>query len=244
MLLKHVSATRSYLVDRPGMGLSDPNHFQHGKFRDFAIRFVDDVLDALELEDAVLVGASGGGVYATWYALEHPRRVRGLVMLGSTPTLPGGQLPLPIRLMATPVLGGIMSRSVKPGPRMLLRIMASVGEADTITRYPDLLDSLVAGARDSVAVAANRAELQALISPWGYRRATRIQPEDLRQLSIPTLMIWGDHDPVVPIEAAKNVARMIPGARLETVEAGHVPQLGHPERVATLLTAFARQCWS
>jgi pimeloyl-ACP methyl ester carboxylesterase len=76
MLLEHAPAVRSYLVDRPGMGLSDPGDFSRGTFRDFAVRFVDDVLDALELENAVLVGASGGGVYATWwYALEHPRRV-------------------------------------------------------------------------------------------------------------------------------------------------------------------------
>jgi len=240
MLLEHATAVRSYLVDRPGMGLSDPSDFPRGKFRDFAVRFVDDILDALELGTAVLAGASGGGIYATWYALEHPQRVRGLAMLGSTPTLPGGYLPLPIRLMAMPVLGDVMTRAVRPGRRMLLRMMASVGEADTITRHPDLLDSLVAGASDPVAVAANRAEFQALISPFGYRPATRIRPEDLRRLSVPTLMVWGDRDPVVPIEAARAAALLVPDARLEVLHAGHVPQLGHPEQVAELLTDFAR----
>ena len=240
MLLEHATAIRSYLVDRPGMGLSDPSDFPRGMFRDFAVRFVEDVLNALELESAVLAGASGGGIYATWYALEQPRRVRGLAMLGSTPTLPGAHLPLPIRLMAMPVLGDVMTRAVKPGRRMLLRMMASVGEADTITRYPDLLDSLVAAARDPVAVAANRAEFQALISPFGYRPANRARPEDLRRLSVPTLMIWGDRDPVVPIQAARAAAQLIPHARLEVLPAGHVPQLGHPEQVAELLTAFAR----
>ncbi len=239
MLLEYATAVRSYLVDRPGMGLSDPSDFPRGTFHAFAVRFVDDVLDALELETVVLAGASGGGIYATWYALEHPRRVRGLVMLGSIPTLPGGHLPLPIRLMATPVLGHVMTSAVKPGRRMLLRMMASVGEGDTITRHPDLLDSLVAGARDPIAVAANRAEFQALISPFGYRPATRITPDDLRRLSVPTLMIWGDRDPVVPIEAARAAAHLIPDARLEVLPAGHVPQLGHPEQVAQMLTAFA-----
>ena len=240
MLIEHATAVRSYLVDRPGMGLSDPGTFPRSGFRDFAVRFVDEVLDALDLETAVLAGASGGGVYGTWYALEHPQRVRGLVLLGSTPTLPGARLPGPIRLMATPVLGGFLTRAVKPGRRMLLRMMASVGEADTITRHPDLLDSLVAGARDPVAVAANRAELQALISAVGYRPATRITPQELGRLSVPTLMIWGDHDPVVPIEAARAAAQLIPNARLEVLPAGHVPQLGHPKQVANLLTAFAQ----
>jgi pimeloyl-ACP methyl ester carboxylesterase len=196
------------------------------------------------LTDAVLAGASGGGVYATWFALERPQRVRGLVLLGSTPTLPGGRIPAPIRLMATPVVGGLMSRAMRPGPRILRRVMASVGEADTITRHPDLFDSLVAGARDPLAVAANRAEFQALFTPFGYRRAMRIWPEDLRRLPVPTLMIWGDHDPVVPIEAARAAAQLIPDARLEVLPAGHVPQLGHPERVAEILTAFARRSGS
>ena len=139
-----------------------------------------------------------------------------------------------------PVLGAVMTRAVKPSRRMLLRMMAAMGEDDTITRHPDLLDSLVAGARDPVAVAANHAELQALISAVGYRPATRITPQELGRLSVPTLMIWGDHDPVVPIEAARAAAQLIPNARLEVLPAGHVPQLGHPKQVANLLTAFAQ----
>lgn len=239
MLLEYTTACRSYLVDRPGMGLSDPSDFERGKFRDFAVRFVDEVLNALELESAVLVGASGGGIYATWYSLEHPERVRGLVMLGSTPTLPGGRLPPPIRMLATPGLGDLLTRAVKPGRRMLLRMMASVGESSTITRHPDLLDSLVDAARDPVAVAANRAEFRALASPFGYRRAAQILPPHLRRLSVRTLMIWGDHDPVVSVAHARAAAQQIPDARLEVLPAGHVPQLGNPERVGRLLADFA-----
>jgi len=240
MLLEHTTACRSYLVDRPGMGLSDPSGFDRARFRDFAVRFVDEVLDALELESAVLVGASGGGIYATWYSLERPERVRGLAMLGSTPTLPGGRLPRPIRVMATPVLGDVVTRAVKPGRRMLLRMMASVGEGNTITRHPNLLDCLVDGARDPVAAAANRAELRALISPFGYRHAAQISPQDLRRLSVRTLMIWGDHDPVLSVAHARAAAQLMPDARLEVLPAGHVPQLGNPERVGRLLAEFAQ----
>ena len=143
----------------------------------------------------MLVGASGGGIWAIWYALARPDRVRGLVMLGSVPLLPGARIPLGIRLMATPVLGDVLSRAVKPGRRMLLRLMSSVGEGDTILRHPDLLDSLIDAAHDPVATAANVAEFRALLSPLGTRSATRIRPDDLRRLAVPTLMIWGDHDP-------------------------------------------------
>ena len=181
------------------------------------------MLDALGLDAPVLVGASGGGIWATWYALAHPERVRGLVMLGSVPTLPGGRAPLPLRLAATPGVGDVLVRAVKPGRRMLVTMMASVGEAETIVRHPDLLDSLVAGARDPVATRANLAELRALISLRGFRTSMRLSREDLRRLAVPTLMIWGDRDPVVPLAHARAAAAEIPHARLEVLPAGTCP---------------------
>jgi len=239
MLQARAPGTRSYLVDRPGCGLSDPDSFEPGRFREFAVGWVDDLLDALGLDAPFLVGASGGGIWATWYALAHPERVRGLVMLGSVPTLPGGRAPLPLRLAATPGVGDVVARAVKPGRRMVLRMMASVGEADTILQHPDLLDSLVAGARDPIATRANLAELRALISPRGIRTSMRFTGEDLRRLAVPTLMIWGDRDPVVPLARARAASAEMPHARLEVLPAGHVPQLGHPDRVAALLEEFA-----
>lgn len=238
MLTSRTPGLRSYLVDRPGCGLSGPDSFRTGHFREYAVAFVGDVLDALGLEATVLVGASGGGTWATWFALDHPERVRGLVMLGSVPTLPGGRAPLPLRLVVTPGVGDLMRR-VRPGRRMLVRMMASMGEAATIVRHPDLLESLVIGARDPVATRANQAEYRALISWRGFRADTRLGHEDLHRLGVPTLMIWGDRDPVVPLAQARVVASEIPDARLETVPGGHVPQLGHPDRVAELLEEFA-----
>jgi pimeloyl-ACP methyl ester carboxylesterase len=239
MLLEHLTGVRSYLVDRPGFGLSDPEPFPRRIFRQRTVRFVDEVLDALGLESAVVAGASGGGTWAIWFALDRPERVRGLVMLGSVPVLPGARIPLGIRLMATPVLGDLLGRTMRPGRRMLLRLMSSVGEGDTILRHPDLFDSLIDAARDPVAAAANVAEFQALISPLGTRPATRIRPDDLRRVTVPTLMIWGDHDPVVSVADAEAAAKLIPGACLEVLPAGHVPQLGNPNRVAELLEEFA-----
>ena len=121
---------------------------------------------------------------------------------------------------------------------MLLRLMSSMGEADTIVRHPDLLDSLVAAARDPVAAAANLTEMRALMTPLRWRTSMRLTPQELRRLSPPTLMIWGDHDPVVSVEHARAAASLIPHAQLEVLPAGHVPQLGNPDRVADLLEGF------
>lgn len=240
MLLEHMTRVRSYLVDRPGRGLSDPEEFPRNSLRLCAVRFVDDVLDELQLESVVLTGASGGGTWAVWYALARPERVRGLVLLGSVPMLPGARIPLGIRVMATPALGHFLSRTVKPGRRMLLRLTSSLGEGDTILRYPDLLDSLIDAGHDPVATRANMAEFRASLSLLGTRSATRIRPDDLRRLSVPTLMIWGDHDPVMSVKRARAAADLMPDARLEVLPAGHVPQLGNPERVGEMIDEFAR----
>ena len=69
-------------------------------------------------------------------------------------------------------------------------------------------------------------EFQAVISPFGVRSATRFRPEDLRRVTVPTLMIWGDHDPVVSVADAKATAELIPDARLEVLQAGHVRVCG------------------
>ena len=243
MLVERMPCTRSYLVDRPGCGLSDPDTFRPGHLREFAVGWVGDVLDALGLDTSFLVGASGGGIWATWYALAHPERIRGLVMLGSVPTLPGGRAPLPLRLAATRGVGDVMVRAVKPGRRMMLRMMASVVDADTIVQYPDLFDSLVAGARDPLATRANLAELRSLISLRGIRTSMQFSHADLRRLAVPTLMIWGDRDPVVRVAHARAAAAEITQARLEVLHAGHVPQLGHPDRVGELLDEFATTAW-
>ncbi len=238
-LLERLVGVRSLAVDRPGFGLSEPAAVRPEHFRESAIGFVDEVLDALRLDSPVLAGASMGGLWALWYAVARPERVRRLVLLGSVPLLPETRAPGPLRAMATPVVGDVVARRIKPARSMVIRMMRSVGEAETIVRHPALLDSLVAGGRDPVASAANLAELRAIISPFGLRPSMRILPAELRRLSVPTLLVWGDHDPVGSVEAARAAARLIPDAQLEVLPAGHVPWLGHPDRVSEVVAAFA-----
>ena len=239
-LFEHLEGVRAIAVDRPGFGLSEPVRVPRERFRDAAIEFLDELLDELELERPALAGNSMGGTWALWYALARPQRVGRLVLLGSAPLLPGTRVPLPLRVMASPVLGDLLARVVKPNVRMVVQLMSSMGEKDTIVRYPDLIDSLVATARDPIASAVNLAELRAAISPLGFRRSLLVHPDELRRLSASTLLIWGDHDPVGAVEAAQTAAALIPDAQLELLPAGHVPYLGHPERVSELLSRFVR----
>ena len=184
-----------------------------------------------------LAGGSMGGLWSIWYALARPDRVHRLILLGSAPLLPGTRVPAPLRVMTTPLVGDLLTRLVRPNRKRVVRLMTSMGEGATITRHPDLLESLVLSGRDPVAAAANLAELRAIISPLGFRGRMRIRAQELRQLTAPTLLVWGDHDPVASVEVAEATARLIPHATLEVLPAGHVPWLGHPDRVAELVGA-------
>jgi pimeloyl-ACP methyl ester carboxylesterase len=227
-------------VDRPGFGLSEPVRVPRQRFRDAAIQFLDQVLDELGLETSAVAGGSLGGTWALWYALARPERVRRLVLLTGAPLLPGTRSAAPVRVMAAPVVGDLLTGVVKPNAKMVVRLMSAMGEKDTIGRYPELIESMVAAGRDPIASAANLAELRAGISPFGWRRSMRVRPEELRRLTIPTLVVWGDHDPVGAVKVAQATTELIPTAQLEVLPAGHVPFLGHPDHVAELLTQFVR----
>ena len=239
-VLERLRGVRGIAVDRPGFGQSEPLRVPRDQFRDAAVEFVDEILDALALPTAALGGNSMGGTWGIWYALAHPERVQRLVLLGSAPLLPGTHPPLPLRITAAPLLGDILPRVVKPNRKLLLRLLAAMGEKDTILRYPDLVESLVAAARDPIASAANLAELRAIITPFGFRSSARIAPDVLRRLDVSTLLIWGDHDPVGSAEVARATAQLMPKARLELLPGGHVPYLGHPDRVSELVSTFIR----
>jgi pimeloyl-ACP methyl ester carboxylesterase len=239
-LLERLENVRAIAVDRPGFGLSEQVQVPRNRFRDGAVEFVDEVADALDLETFALAGNSMGGTWGLWYALARPDRVRGLALLGSAPLLPGTRVPAPLRAAASPVLGDVLARVPKPTPRMVVRLLSSMGEGDTIVRYPDLIDAVAAAGRDPLAAATNLAELRACITPFGFRRSARLRPAELRRLTVPTLLIWGDHDPVGHVEAARTIAELLPEARLEILPGGHVPYFGDPQRAAALLSEFVR----
>jgi 2-hydroxy-6-oxonona-2,4-dienedioate hydrolase len=244
-LLDELEGVRAIAPDLPGQGLSDPIELPRRGFHDAAVAWLDRLLDALNLDAIALVGHSAGGVWALRYALAHPERVRRLVLIGP-PALPGTRCPRPYRLMGTPGLGALLSRLAPPSRKSVLRMARPMGEHATLPRHPDLIDLFVVEGRDPAAVAAFRAEVRvlvspfALISPSGFRRRARLRPDELRKVSMPTLVLWGDREPLGSASVARRVTELIPSARLEVLPAGHVPWLGQPAQTAALIADFVR----
>jgi pimeloyl-ACP methyl ester carboxylesterase len=245
-LLRELHDVHAIAPDRPGVGLSDPIDIPAGRYRETVAAWLDRLLDTLELGTITLLGHSGGGVWALWYALAHPDRVKRLALLG-VPTLPKTRCPLPIRLVATPGLGQLLSRLAPPNPKSMLRFAHHAArEKATLARHPELVDLLVAAAQDPITDRATKAEFGALISPFallspsGFRRRAHVRPDELRQLAMPTLVLWGERDPVGSIPVARAATELIPHARLEVLPTGHGPWLGQPTRTAAAVTDFVR----
>jgi 2-hydroxy-6-oxonona-2,4-dienedioate hydrolase len=146
---------REIAADRPGYGLSDPVDLPRHRYRETATAWLDGLLDALDLDTAALVGHSAGGLWALWYALAHPDRVRRLELIAPR-AVPNTRCPLPYRLMATPGLGQLLSRVSSPSPKSLLRFASFLGEGLSLRKNPDLIDFMVAVRRDPLAASGRR----------------------------------------------------------------------------------------
>ncbi len=237
-LLEKLPDVRAIVPDRPGQGLSDPVDLPRARNREAVVAWLDRLLDALELDTAALLGHSGGAMWALWYALARPERVDRLALIGP-PAVPGARIALPIRLNAVPGVGELVSRLMPPNPKSLLTFVHHAArERETIVRYPDLIDLLVAAGRDRLADRVARAEIRMLVSPFGplsrsgLRRKAVVRPEELASVAMPTLLIWGEWEPLGGIAVAQAVVDQIPDARLVVLPAGHGPWLGQPEQTA------------
>lgn len=87
-------------------------------------------------------------------------------------------------------------------------------------------------------------EVRAIIPPVapvtrsGFRRRMTVQPDELRRLAVPTLLVWGEHEPLGSVAVAQAVVDLVPDARLEVLRAGHAPWLGCPVQTAKLVADF------
>jgi pimeloyl-ACP methyl ester carboxylesterase len=174
------------------------------------------VLDAYEIPAAHVVGVSAGGALAQLFALDFADRVLSLVLMSTSPALPG-------------------ERGLPPSTERYVRFLATVGVdwSDDISVIEYLVDysrALAGGqrpfdetafrglARRDVARARNIAAAQNHDAiPDGNRSRA-----PLSSITAPTLVIHGTADPMFPLEHGEALAEEIPGARLLTLErAGH-----------------------
>jgi pimeloyl-ACP methyl ester carboxylesterase len=174
------------------------------------------VLDAYDLPAAHIVGVSAGGAFAQLLALDFPQCVLSLVLISTSPALPGDRaLPPPaeefLRFAAAARVDWSDTESVTGYLAGYSRVLAGGQRPFDETAIRDLVRRDVGRARD---VAARRNH--DFIPDDGRQRAS------LSSIAVPTLVIHGTADPMFPVRHGEALAEEIPGARLLRLkDAGH-----------------------
>jgi len=226
---------RAIACDLPGFGRSE--RARNVRYFDpenaYYARFANELLAALGLRRAHVVGHSLGGAVAAAFAIQFPERVDRLVLVA-----PGGfgeDLGAPLRVGALPFFSTV-ARFVPPS---LVREIVAVNFADPSRIPPWLYRDAVRHARAGAAAEFARvlAQLVTIRGPrGGLRRAWRARAE---RVTCPTLVIWGREDRVLPAHHATAAKRIVPHARVVLIsDAGHLVMLERPHEFNRALLAF------
>lgn len=196
-----------------------------------------DLLVALGHDRATLVGHSLGGGIALQMAYQYPERCERLALVGTgglgrevhavlrAAALPGAEWVLP--LVCTARLNGAASALGRTLGRLGLRAGADASEMWLC--YTSLAE---AGAR--------QAFLQTLRGVVHFG-GQRLSATDRLYLAahLPTLLVWGERDSIIPPAHARTAQELLPGSRLEVFPgAGHFPHRQHPQRFVEVLADF------
>jgi pimeloyl-ACP methyl ester carboxylesterase len=229
-------------IDRPGHGLSYGIDYRKVQdYRDDAADFMARALDGLGLDKATLIGNSMGGFFSIAFALAHPERVERLVLVGA----PAGidrEIPIPLRMLAQPVIGPLMWKTIaRPSERGLLRLHRDLLMADATKLPPEHIACGVAGFRLPGADVAWLTLLRRFVTLRGLDERCWIRDE-LERLDVPTHFVWGERDAFTSPTVGEEIASAMPRASFHVVpSAGHLPWLDAPGRCGSAIREFLRR---
>jgi pimeloyl-ACP methyl ester carboxylesterase len=222
------SRHRVVSFDLPGFGLTGPA--PSGDYSSEAnVRFMRSLLNRLDIQHCVLAGNSLGGNIALATAFALPDRVDKLVLVdsGGYPTV-STSVPIGFRVARIPGLNRLMQSML---PRGLIESSLRSVYGDPAKVTPALIDRYF----DMTLREGNRSALLRRFGQTDFgSHADRISA-----LKLPTLIIWGGRDRLIPPENAEHFHRDIAGSRLVVFDdLGHVPQEEDPARTVAAVENF------
>ena len=219
--------------DRPAFGLTERPLEWEGEnpySQDSQVELVLGLMDALNVEQAILVGNSAGGTVAMLTALKYPERVQSLILVDPA-VYAGGGAPAWIRpLLGTPQmrhLGPLIARQIQS--RGVEFIKTAWHDPSKIT--PETLEGYQ---KPLQAKNWDKALWELTLASRESKLADR-----LTEFSMPVLVITGDDDRIVSTEQSIRLAGEIPNAELVVIpQCGHLPHEEQPEEFMQTVTNF------
>lgn len=195
---------------------------------------VETVAQKLGLGKVILAGNSMGGAVGWQMALRHPARLDGLVLVDAAgwpdPRQDPQNTPVVFKLLASPFWGPLI-RDLDSSALTAQGLRASFVDQSKVT--PEMIARYVEMSR----APEHRTVLLEITSGRAARQPAT--PELMAQINVPTLVMHGDGDNLIPVESGKRFAETIPGAKLIIYEkVGHVPQEEIADRSAADLAAW------
>ena len=190
-----------------------------------------ELLDGLQIDEPVVIGGlSMGGYIALSIAARHPERLKALMLMNTRATADTPE--------AARVREGLASQVEASGDTepVVSAMLPKLFARSTFERHPEL----VARMHDRMARTPARAIA-------GTLRGLATRPDrtgDLSKITVPTLVIAGSEDQLIPRDESETMARLIPGAKLVTIpEAGHLAPLENHKDTDRAILEFLQSLW-
>lgn len=196
-----------YIPDLPGFGMSQS--LEGSFYVPELVNFINQFADSIGLENFNLMGHSLGGAVATTYTLQFPGKVKRLVVIDSMCF--GQEIALWVRVLSTPMFCRSLGKavvSVFKGFKWLVE--AVFRSIEFIIPFSEA--SLIIGC-----------------SAVNIKTQSMVLTHRLSEIVIPTLVIWGKSDRIVPVKQAYTAANVIPNCRLMVLKGGHCAYAGNLE---------------
>ena len=215
-------------LDLPGFALTGPRPDGDYSFPAY-VAFLRALLDRLGVERCVVAGNSFGGNLAWQLALADSARVRGLVLVDAGGYPASSQsVPLGFRVARLPVLNRLAASIL---PRSLIESSLRNVYGDPAKIDAELIDRYF----ETTLREGNR---RALVQRFQQAKPGYLS-ERIPEITVPTLILWGGRDRLIPPENGQHFARDIRGSRLQIFPTlGHVPHEEDPAATVAPVLAF------
>jgi pimeloyl-ACP methyl ester carboxylesterase len=227
---------RVYVPDLPGSGGTIKSDVDYSPA--FFTQFLSAFLDALQVKHAAVIGHSLGGLVGLRLALSEPSRVSALGLVASAGL--GRKVTYALRSLALPGTGRLAVAWGKRPPGAAQRALGRstllfarpwrvprkwLKEQYRLARLPGFLEAQLATVRAQV----------------GLRGQREVLVDRLAQLEVPTRLVWGTSDRVLPYSQAKEAVSRLQEGSLELIsDCGHSPHVEQPERFVSALDRFLK----